>query len=233
MDRPDVKRGARGPVTSGSIAPTFSHRLLGMDVVTIIGIAGRGRAQRGRSPNHEEPRITPSEARLLTLRPASAAIVAPARPLDLPEGSSPRSRPSARAYVEAAFWLVVLAVFGIGVYVIDQGGHAVAPRSDASTLFATGSGRMPVTVTAGDVTVRVVVRSSAVPWFWCLESSRGLPPDQHLCRNSSETAPALDPIATDGVVHLDAASVQDADFLVQMYCRDACDWRVETERGLP
>ena len=197
-----------------------------MDAVTIAGIARIGRTHRARS--RARP-ITPVEARLLTLGPAGAPIAA------LPafrEATSlrPKSRHDVRSYAEVAFWLVVFAVFGIGSYVIDRGGHALPPRSAAAALSVSGTARVPVSVSEGDVLVRVTVRSSTVPWFWCLESSRGLPPDQHLCRNSAGIAAPGEFVATEGVVRLDAALVQGADFFVAMYCRDACEWRADAER---
>ena len=143
-----------------------------------------------------------------------------------------------RTYAYVAFWLVVLALFGTGVYVIDRGGQASPRRSDVSSPVtateASGSGRMPVAVTPGDVTVRVRVNAAAggpYAWFWCLESSFGLPPQQHLCRNSDASDPGGGARVTGGVVQLDAASVQGAGFFVQMYCRDACDWQAEVDPG--
>jgi len=200
--------------------------------VTIIGFARTARRHPQRSYDRGAPQITPIEARLLTLRTASAAVATPpVRQEDTPQRPTKRSGRSIRTFANVAFWLIVLTVFGVGSYVIDQGGHA-AP-SAASTLVASGTGRVPVTVAPGDVMVHVTVRSDSIPWFWCLESSRGLPPEQHLCRNSSAMASPGKPIATDGVVHLDAASVQGATFFVQMYCRDACDWRADAKHGLP
>ncbi len=202
--------------------------------MTIISIARAGRAHHGGSRRRDAQPITPAEARLLSLRPTADAVAAlPPRPAGTPVRSSPRAPRTFRAPVDATFWLVVLATFAIGAYVIDRGGHAAPFPPDAAALSASGSGRLPVAVEPGDVTVRVTVRSSTIPWFWCLESSRGLPADQHLCRNSGETAPADEPVATEGVVHLDAATVESAAFFVQMYCRDACDWRADAERDLP
>ncbi len=200
--------------------------------MTIIGFARTARTHSQPSNGRGARQITPIEARLLTLRPASDAVAMPLmRQEDTLQRPTKRSGRVVRTYAYVAFWLIVLTVFGIGSYVIDQGGHA--RLSAASTLVVSGTGRVPITVAPGDVVVRVTVRSDSIPWFWCLESSRGLPPEQHLCRNSSTIASPGRPVATDGVVHLDAASVQGATFFVQMYCRDACDWRADAEHRLP
>ncbi len=195
--------------------------------MTIIGIA---RAGRGRSRNRGTAAITLMEARLLTLRPAGASGIAlPTRREDARPRSAAQPGRRIAMYAQIAFWLVVLTTFALGSYVIDRGGHSTRIGAEDAPEFASGSGRMAVTAAQGDVTVRVTVRAAAGPWFWCLESSRGLPPEQHLCRNSGEAEIAGRPAVTDGAVHLDAASVRDAAFYVQMYCRDGCDWRAETE----
>jgi hypothetical protein len=143
-----------------------------------------------------------------------------------------RTRWSFKTHARVVFWVVVLAVFGIASYVIDTGGHASPfPLAVKPSLAArnVGSGRMAVAVAPGDVMVRVSVNAAAggpSAWFWCLESSLGLPWQQHLCRNSGVSDPATVARVSDGVVHLDATS-QDAVFFVQMYCRDACDWQAE------
>jgi hypothetical protein len=202
--------------------------------VTVIGFARTARRDRERSSHRGAPQITRLEARLLMLRTAGGAVATlPARREDPPLRSTQRSGVSVGAYANVAFWLIVLTIFGAGYYVIDQGGHAAPRQSAAPTILASGTGRVPVTVEPGDVMVRVTVRSAAVPWFWCLESSRGLPLEQHLCRNSNEAASAAGSIATAGVVHLDAPSVDGATFFVQMYCRDACDWRADTDQHPP
>ena len=198
--------------------------------MTIIGIASRAgrRTRRGRSHDDRPQEITPVEARLLMLRPCASVVALPARHGGAQPRPASRTARSIRTYASVVFWLFVLTVFGIGSYVIDQGGHAT-PRSETLSPFASGSGRLPVTVTPGDVTVRVAVSAGAGPWFWCLESSRGLPPEQHLCRDSGATGSAVEPIVTDNVVHLDAASVRGATFYVQMYCRESCDWQADAE----
>jgi len=202
-----------------------------MDAVTIIGIA---RLAGPRTRRDRPPKITPIEARLLTLVPAAAPIVAlPARHGDTQPLSAPRAGHGIPTYVRIALLLVVPVALVVASAVIDQGRPAASRQPSASDLVSSGTGRVPVTVAPGDVTVRVTVRSAAVPWFWCLESSHGLPPEQHLCGNSGTTTAAGEPVVTAGVVHLEAASVQGADFFVQMYCRDACDWQADAERGLP
>ena len=199
-----------------------------MTIVGIVRLTGR----RGRPRDDRVPQITPIEARLLLLRPAPASIVALPRRGDTQARSARQTRHGIPSYVRIALLLVVPVAVVIASTKIDQGGPA-ASRPD---LSASGTGRAPVTVAPGNVTVRVSLRSAAVPWFWCLESSRGLAPEQHLCRDSSSSmvsAPVGEPIVTEGVVHLDAAAVQDASFFVQVYCRDACDWRADAEQGPP
>jgi hypothetical protein len=215
--------------------------------MTIIGVAGQARRRARRSALQDEAAqgITSGEARLLMLRPARASVVA------LPEGAPgvpPRARGadarsparagrSMKTYGFVAFGLVVVAVFGGGLYVIDRGGSAAPLRSEISPSLtatkASGSGRVPVAVTPGELTVRVSVNAAGGTgaWFWCLESSFSLPWEQHLCRSAGVSDQASGAIVSAGVVHLDAASVRGADFFVQMYCRYACDWQAEVDPG--
>jgi hypothetical protein len=195
--------------------------------VNIASITAPARMRYGRRRGHDAASITPMEARLLTLRPAGAAIAAlPAR--NSATEHSPGSPTGRRlgGYASAAFWAIVLGTFAIGAYVIDTGGHATTLRPTTPASVISGSGRQPVTVAQGDVDVRVSVRAAGL-WFWCLESSLGLAPAQHLCRNSDGTALGETSVVTSGAVRLDAASIRGATFYVQMYCPDICEWRAE------
>lgn len=193
--------------------------------MSIIGIGGAIR--RRTLPNAEpgsSPKITRLEERLLQLLPASA-IASP--------GTKPRPRPEPK-YRRAAFALCVLGAFAVAPLVIDRGGQATPVVPNTFATFSAplhNTGRLPVVVQPGDITVRVNVTAQPASsvWFWCLESSRGLPFTEHLCRDSSLPPSGNDATLSGGVVHLDDASVRGAALFVQMYCRDTCDWQAEVK----
>jgi len=212
---------------------------------TITGNAGTRR--RDKSAPRGEARIVPSpaEARLLSLRlpAASSAVVlegdvgwfcqtasypsAPSQPMARPE----RRR---RSYGGLLFWLSMLALFAVGNFVIDRGGSTEPFRRLAPAPFsaqAAGSGRLTLHMAAGDSLVRVAIEpatSTADGWFWCFESDRGLPPEQHFCSKTGVRDPATGALASDGVVHVDRDSLATGTtFYVQLYCPDDCRWRAD------
>lgn len=195
--------------------------------MTIISVASsvRRHARHSLRGPGRPGELTPLEARLLLLRPGGGGA------LPMPPAASRRRM---RKFAQRAFWLSVLAALGIGYLFIDRGGGVAPLPSAVLPSFSTtlhGSGRVPVVVPPGDISVRVNVAAQpgAGLWFWCLESSLGLPPAEHICRDSSASGPGGESALSGGVVHVDAASVQDAALFVQMYCRDTCDWQAEVK----
>lgn len=201
-----------------------------------LSIARRARFPRMR--RDRTPTTTPFEARLLQLRQGNPQDVtlAPSLRQGRPQDVTPapslrqarRDSHSAAPLLRVSLLLVVCATIAVGSYVLHTSQGATRHGSIAAPVIASGSGLMPVNVAAGDLTLRVTVTSNAVPWFWCLESSRGLPPEEHVCGNSGLVAASPgEPAVTTGVVHLDSASVRDASFFVRMYCQDSCAWHVD------
>jgi len=167
------------------------------------------------------------EARLLTLRPAGG-WVPPALEETPPSSFTTRRRYSLRGFGRLGWWLGSLTLVGLTWTMMDQGGHGTTFRPAVSPPFTSGSGRVALALTPGAAAVRVSVTDAPGPWFWCLESSLGLSPAQHLCRNSGATDQTARSITTtDGVVQLDAEATRGASFFVQMYCHDGCNWQAE------
>jgi len=132
------------------------------------------------------------------------------------------------------FWATVLTLYAVGYYVIDRGGGAASLGPTASAPFsasAVGSGRLIVPMSAGDSVVRVAVEPATQAgdgWFWCFESDRGLPPEQHYCSSTGVRDLATGYLTSNGVVHVDSGSLAEGTtFYVQLYCPDDCRWRAE------
>jgi len=196
--------------------------------MTIIGLARRAsqRAQRGDDARGREAPPTPVEARILALRATGGPRRAPATAASATHPAARRR--GGRTSTSILRWSLMLAtaaVVAAATFVIDAGGRAVPIASVGSTQIGSGTGQIPIKVAAGDVTLRVSVRSDAVPWFWCLESTRALPLEQHLCGNSGEPGQAGSLVVTSGDVRLDAAEVDGASFFIQTYCPNSCDWQ--------
>ena len=189
----------------------------------------------------ERKRLAPAldalEERLLTLRAGAAPEAPRTRPLPFPRERTavkPFWRRCLRwggSFGRGAFWVVILAICVTSAYVIIRGGASTDAPALPEPVFARGatdSGRLTVPVTAGDLRLRVEVDPVARgegAWFWCLDSDRGLPPEEHLCGAAAPGDPASGAVASGGVVHV-AASQAGADrFFVQMYCPEGCRWR--------
>lgn len=78
------------------------------------------------------------------------------------------------------------------------------------------------------MTLEVDVASGAVgPWFWCLESSFGIPFWQHACGDDSTARRSeMDGSVTGAVVQLDPSWPADALYFVDMYCKGPCTWHL-------
>jgi hypothetical protein len=182
------------------------------------------------------PALDALEERLLTLRLREAAPDEPqVRPLLFPQARAsapPASRRALRwagSYGRGAFWFVIVAICASSAYVIVRG-DAPAPAAPEAVFAASaeGSGRLALPVTAGDLRVRVEVEPAARgegAWFWCLDSERGLPPQQHICAAAGPGDPASGAVTSGGVVHVAAAQADADSFFVQMYCPGGCRWR--------
>jgi hypothetical protein len=147
---------------------------------------------------------------------------------------TPRAERRRRSYGGLVFWVTVLTLYAVGYYVIDGGGGAASPMPTASAPFsasAVGSGRLIVPIGAGDSIVRVAVEPATQAedgWFWCFESDRGLPPEQHYCSNTGARDLTTGYLTSEGVVHIDSNSLAEGTtFFVQLYCPDGCRWRAE------
>jgi hypothetical protein len=196
-------------------------------------------------PRRLAPALDALEERLLTLRADAEAAEPPTRPLPFPReraGALPpwrRHLAWAASHGRGAFWVVILAICGTSAYVISGGGastHAPALPEPAFAASATGSGRLAVPMTAGDLRLRVDVEPAArgkSAWFWCLDSDRGLPPEQHICAAAGPGDPASGAVTSGGVVHVAAAQAGADSFFVQMYCPGGCRWRALVSPDLP
>jgi len=130
--------------------------------------------------------------------------------------------------------VTALTLYAVGYYVIDRGGGAASLMPAASAPFsasAVGSGRLIVPMSAGDSVVRVAVEPATQAedgWFWCFESDRDLPPEQHLCSNTGARDLTTGYLTSEGVVNIDSNSLAEGTtFFVQLYCPDDCRWRAE------
>jgi hypothetical protein len=145
----------------------------------------------------------------------------------------PRFTASSQTLAEAGFWLAILIVFGGGAYFIDRGGHPANLTSSVSSAHrasAEGSGRIVLPVASAGVALRVGI--DAVPgetdyWFWCFESSMGLPPEDHLCRNTGSRDPVTGYTIAEGVARVDASPASGATYFIQLYCPNRCRWWAE------
>ena len=147
---------------------------------------------------------------------------------------APRAGRRRRSYVGLVFWVTVLTLYAVAYYVIDRGGGAASLGPTASAPFsasAVGSGRLIVPMSAGDSVVRVAVEPATQAgdgWFWCFESDRGLPPEQHYCSSTGVRDLTTGYLTSNGVVHVDSGSLAEGTtFYVQLYCTDDCRWRAE------
>jgi hypothetical protein len=157
-----------------------------------------------------------------------------------------RPRPMRRAYLIAAMVgaMLVVAFVGIGIYVTN--GHTsptkleVLGASARPTLPATfapgpafesthaGSGGVFLAVVRPATTVRVSIDPDVVgTWFWCFESSFGLPLAEHYCAGGSTSEPRSAELVTQGAIRIDPAWSADAMYFVQMYCDGPCVWHVQ------
>jgi hypothetical protein len=185
---------------------------------------------------------SPAEARLLALRlPAAIPVdggagqfAQAATRSSVSTQPTPRARRRRRSYVGLVFWVAVLTLYAVGYYVIDRGGRAAPLGPTASAPFsasAVGSGRLIVPMSAGDSVVRVAVESATPAeegWFWCFESSPGLPAAQHYCSSTGVRDPTTGYLTSNGVVHVDSGSLaRGTTFYVQLYCPDDCRWKAE------
>ncbi len=162
---------------------------------------------------------------------------------------SPRLRTrvavSRRAYLVAAVIGLMLALGFGAFYALDTGD---APRESqvlgsaqpqtAATAMATpdlafeasltGSGHVFLPLSRPAMTVRVSVAPDVVgTWFWCVESSFGMPLSEHICGSVWVAQPGSGELISEGVIHIDPAWPADATYYVQMYCENPCAWRVQ------
>ena len=150
---------------------------------------------------------------------------------------------SRRAYVVAAVVGAVL-VLALGGYLTNRHNSStnvrvlgvsarptVSVTSAGGTVFAsthTGSGGVFLPVVRPAMAVRVSVDPGvAVTWFWCVESSFGLPLAAHYCATADSSQPGPGGLVTQGVLRIDPAWPVDAAYFVQMYCEGSCVWHVQ------
>ena len=192
-----------------------------------------------------KPTLVPAFTANLAGAPTATMIPEPAvlaeAPAPAPPGRPWRAR---RGYVvAAAFGAVALLALG-AVYLTTSYGRsrqslvlgATAPLtvSTATPLQSTtfesiheGSGAVFLPA-APAMAVRVGVDRGVVgTWFWCIESSFGMPLADHYCATAGVSAPGTGELVAQTMLHVDPAWPSDALYFIQMYCEGACVWHVD------
>jgi L-amino acid N-acyltransferase YncA len=108
-----------------------------------------------------------------------------------------------------------------------------ASSATSFTVARSGGGRVVLPLGALSIAVQVVVRQASPDvWFWCVESSFGLPPDAHQCRSLADVRRDASGAWVGDVSLLIAPTwPRDALYFVNMYCAGACQWRLTATRG--
>ncbi len=167
-----------------------------------------------------------------------------ASPVLLPRRPGRRA-PTRRAYLAVAASAAVL-MLALGTYYFfartSAGtreshvlGESVQPpepiRSSNPPPFEStraGSGGVFLPLARQSSTVQVSVDPGTVgTWFWCLESSVGIPLAAHDCGSSGNSTPPTGELTAQGVIHIDPSLPADALYFVQMYCEGPCVWHVK------
>jgi hypothetical protein len=157
-----------------------------------------------------------------------------------------RTRPAVirRAYLAATvFGAVLMLAFG-AFYLTNRHtrtresqvlGMSVQPT--VPTRFASaqafestraGSGSVFLPMVRPATTVRVSVDPDVVgTWFWCIESSFGIPLAAHYCAAAGSSDLVTGELIAQAVVHIDPSWPAYALYFVQMYCQGSCVWHVQ------
>jgi hypothetical protein len=193
-----------------------------------------------------KPTRVPAFAASLVGAPTATWVAEPEvlaeAPVPAPPGRPGRAR---RGYVvAAAFGAVALLALG-AVYQTTSHGRsrqllvlgATAPANLSTTApfpsiaFAStheGSGAVFLAVARPAVAVRVGVDPGVVgTWFWCIESSFGMPLADHYCATAGVPEPGTGELVAQTVLHVDPMWPSDALYFIQMYCEGACVWHVD------
>lgn len=194
----------------------------------------------------EAPMMVPADTRP-SAEPPSGALEAAEPPAVVSVVVSPRrparAAPTRRGYYLVAAVLGVTLVLALGAAYWSSRSTGAAPvrvlgasarppatiaRGPAFEASHRGSGGVFLPVVPPALRVRVVVEPGAVrAWFWCIESSFGLPLEEHACGNAATAERQPDGLVTQATVHIDPAWPADAMYFVQMFCESPCVWDVQ------
>jgi hypothetical protein len=151
-----------------------------------------------------------------------------------------QGRAAARAPLVAALLTLVLVLVGGLVYlwqlpsVTNESqvlGQSAIPAQSASSfsLTQTGAGAVFLPPIRPAMTVQVALEpaTSGESWFWCVESSVGIPFAEHHCGSAGSVRQGeTGDLITGAVVHIDASWPADARYFVAMYCQGSCVWHL-------
>ena len=202
------------------------------------------RDQQGLPPS--EPTRVPAFAASLVGAPTATWVAEPEVLAEAPVPAPPgRPRRARRGYVvAAAFGAVALLALGAVYLTTSQGPSrqslvlgATAPLAvsntaslQSTTFMSTheGSGAVFLPVARPAVAVRVGVDPGVIgTWFWCIESSFGMPLADHYCATAGVPEPGTGEFVAQTVLHVDPTWPSDALYFIQMYCEGACVWHVD------
>jgi hypothetical protein len=155
-----------------------------------------------------------------------------------------RLTPIRRAYLIAAMVGAILVLAFVGIYVASRNaspkklevlGASARPPVPATfgpgptfELTHVGSGGVFLAVVRPHATVRVSIDGDVVgTWFWCFESSFGIPLAEHFCAGASNSEPGQGELVSQGVIRIDPSWPADAMYFVQMYCERSCTWHAQ------